>query len=322
MKPMPQATLLALALAFAAAATAQTPAAAPKPLARPGTQAELAAARAELARAAERVAALSGGEAMAMAQLEARRPVVGVVLAPDPQAGVRIAGVTPEGPAARAGLLGGDRLLSIDGREILGSSPELRVENARKLLGKVDTRTAVRLGYARNGRGAVASVTPKLDERFMLMRGAMPMLAPGAPMPPAMAHQIEREIVRLGPEGHCKGEGCALPMLAEAFRWNGLNLASVDPQLGRYFGTSSGVLVLSTGRALGDLQPGDVLRKVDGKPVASPREAMAAPAAGPAAAPWVRSRAWSSSCGRAGIPPSRCYLPHARAAPPSPRAAR
>ena len=71
-------------------------------------------------------------------------------------------------------------------------------------------------------------------------------------------------------------------MLAEAFRWNGLNLAAVDAQLGRYFGTSEGVLVLSTGKDLDGLQAGDVIRKIGGKPVTHPREAMDALRAQPA----------------------------------------
>src|SRR3546814_20271145 len=60
-----------------------------------------------------------------------------------------------------------------------------------------------------------------------------------------------------------------------AFRWNGLNLATVDKQLGRYFGIDHGVLVLSNGELAG-LQAGDVIQRIDGKAVASPREAMAA----------------------------------------------
>jgi membrane-associated protease RseP (regulator of RpoE activity) len=64
-----------------------------------------------------------------------------------------------------------------------------------------------------------------------------------------------------------------MPAFAEAFRWNGLNLASVDNSLGRYFGTDRGVLVLSTGELAG-LQAGDVIQKIDGKAVDTPREAM------------------------------------------------
>ena len=91
--------------------------------------------------------------------------------------------------------------------------------------------------------------------------------------PGGVAPQIRREIVR---EDLCEGDDCRLPLLAEAFRWNGLNLASIDKDLGRYFGTEHGVLIISVPEGMGGLQPGDVLQKVDGKPVNTPREAMSA----------------------------------------------
>jgi hypothetical protein len=113
------------------------------------------------------------------------------------------------------------------------------------------------------------------------------------PALPGIAPEIHREIIRLGggkaPVApgdarelrnvmfmrDCKGKTpCAQPLLLEAFRWNGLNLASLDAQLGRYFGTDKGVLVLSPGPQLSGLQAGDVILSVDGKPVATPREAM------------------------------------------------
>src|SRR3546814_18830875 len=85
-----------------------------------------------------------------------------------------------------------------------------------------------------------------------------------------------REVLsRRGPEGACKGNDCDMPALMSAFRWNGLNLAAIDKQLGRYFGTDRGVLVLSNGDLAG-LQAGDVIQRLDGKAVANPREAMAA----------------------------------------------
>ncbi len=95
----------------------------------------------------------------------------------------------------------------------------------------------------------------------------------------------------------CKpGENCEMDQhrLAEAFRWNGLNLASVDAHLGRYFGTDTGVLVLSTGPALGQLQAGDVIRRVDGKAVDTPRAVMDAlrdkPADSTVAVEYLRDR--------------------------------
>jgi len=270
--------LLAVALAalcaggIAAAQTRTTPAAKTA-----ATEAQLDAARADLERAARRVAELSRqlGREDGPIRIERRmahKPVLGVLLAPDNQAGVRIAGVTPESGAAAAGLKSGDRITSIDGKQILGSSGELRVENARKLLSDLDADTPVKVGYARDGRTAVASVTPKMDGNvFMLRSGEGP--ARWVAGVPGVAPRVRSEVFRIGPHGECKGKDCKLPVFAEAFRWNGLNLASIDKSLGRYFGTDRGVLVLSTGELAG-LQAGDVIRKIDGKSVDSPREAM------------------------------------------------
>lgn len=277
-----------------------------------------------------------------------RKPVIGVVLAPDPQGGVRIAGVTPDGAAAGAGIRTGDRLVRIGGKTIHGATPEARVDAARELLQAGDDKTPVKLVYARDGRENEVSLTPKLDNRIMVFAGDGQMMRPGGnvvvrrigdrtevtadgldigDVPHGAWHgadgevhvfafdddapkgqgQIERRIVRIeckqgdeacmkraeahGPHGphaigdgprvqmfrfDCKpGESCAGPQrLAEAFRWNGLNLAAVDAQLGRYFGTDKGVLVLSAGPALGTLQPGDVIQRVDGKAVDTPRAVM------------------------------------------------
>jgi membrane-associated protease RseP (regulator of RpoE activity) len=260
-------------------------------------QAQLASAQADLERSARRVADLSrqlGEDSMGPLVMQhriVRKPMLGVLLAADPQAGVRIAGVTPESPAAQAGLRSGDRLTAIDGREILGSSGDLRVANARGLLDHLDVKTPVQLKVQRGTQTLALKATPSLrddlpafafvdparlaggdrDVMFLAREAAM------APPPPGVSPRIEREVIRVGPGEMCKGRDCDdLPLLAEAFRWHGLNLAAVDAQLGRYFGTNSGVLVLSTGQALTGLQPGDVLRKIDGKPVATPRQAMAA----------------------------------------------
>ena len=313
--------------------------AAPKPPTA-AQQKEIDAARADLERAAKRLAELTGHRVgpgfgpgfgphfMRDAGGMPARPVIGVLLAPDADAGVRIAGVTPDGAAAAAGLKTGDRLLRIGGKPIAGQSPEARVESARTLLQGTDEKTAVKLTYARDGREADVSVTPKLDPRIMIFTGDGGMMRPGgsvivrrigdrtevqadaidmampdgmAPPPgdrdvqvftftgdgPAADGRAEHRVIRI----ECKGGGqdCAQHAtmggfaphapggerrLAEAFRWNGLNLASVDAKLGRYFGTDKGVLVLSTGPALENLQPGDVIQRVDGKPVDTPRAVM------------------------------------------------
>ena len=205
------------------------------------------------------------------------KPVIGVVLAPDAQAGVRVAGVTPDSGAAKAGLKAGDRITAVGGTAVLGNTGEMRLDNARKLFAGLDDGKPVRIDYVRAGKAASANVTASLDQDVFWVG------APGEGGPqirrievPGVGDDVRQEVIRIGPRGDCKGKNCKVPMLAEAFRWNGLNLASVDGKLGRYFGTDKGVLVLSAGAELEGLQPGDVILKIDGRAVNSPREAMEA----------------------------------------------
>src|SRR5690606_33528209 len=119
------------------------------------------------------------GDCDVVMQRLGRKPVVGVLFAPDPAGGVRIAGVTPDGAAAGAGIRSGDRLLRIAGKSIAGDTPEARVDNARLQLQALDDKTAVKHTYARDGRESTVSVTPKLDERIMVFVGDGTMMRPG-----------------------------------------------------------------------------------------------------------------------------------------------
>ena len=298
MKRLPRIPLLAAAIGFALAGVAAAQSDAPTPAQRQ----ELDAARADLDRAAARFAELrrkfhaeDAPMTMAFERHVVRKPVLGVLLAPDPRAGVRIAGVTPDSAAAAAGLKSGDRLLSIDGIAVAGADDEARLADLRGKLAELDAKTPVRVGYERDGRQATAAVTPRIADNVLVWNSNAAPMAMGEAMPAlaGIAPEIHREVIRLG-EGEtpmaigdgpefrglmrmrdCKGKSpCAQPLLLEAFRWNGLNLASLDPKLGSYFGTDRGVLVLSASPRMPELQAGDVILGIDGKPVASPADAM------------------------------------------------
>ena len=324
----PAALALALGMALAGLAAAQS-----KPTA--AQQQELDAARTEVERAAKHLAELSSkfgtaGSSIRIERQVLRKPVIGVVLAPDGNAGVRIAGVTPDSAAAAAGIRSGDRLVSIDGKPINAGTSSDRVDQTREMLASLDAKTPVKLAYGRDGKTQTVVLTPKVADRLLFLPGmegdvevdddvrvydlgdgqvkVIAKRMPGeatssghdaqqietifmrataeagehAQWSAAIAPGVHREVIRLG--GDCDGEDCKLPMLAEAFRWNGLNLATIDASLGRYFGATDGVLVLSTGKDLDGLQAGDVIRRIDGKTVNSPREAMEALRAKPAEA--------------------------------------
>lgn len=362
---------VACALAPAFATLAQSPPASKPAGPTPEQRKELDAARDDLQRAAKRLAELSsrygahgpGGHGFDMETFAPSRPVIGVLLAPEPQGGVRINGVTPGGGAATAGLRSGDRLLRVNGKAIAGDSPDARVDSARTLLQGLDEKTPVRLAYARDGREQEVSVTAKRDARMMVFSGdgqgpgerviirrigdgkleldgetidfrggAAWQGKPDAPRVFTFRSDgkegagAERRVIRieckdgkddcekrLGADGDtreirrisigadCKpGEDCkGRNLLSEAFRWSGLNLASVDATLGRYFGTDKGVLVLSAGPVLGTLQPGDVILRVDGRAVTTPRELMDAlrgkPADSTVPVDYLRDRAPASA---------------------------
>jgi membrane-associated protease RseP (regulator of RpoE activity) len=112
-------------------------------------------------------------------------------------------------------------------------------------------------------------------------------------------------------------------MLTEAFRWSGLNLATVDKDLGRYFGTDRGVLVLSTSTELAGLKAGDVIQSIDGKAVNSPREAMAAlrnkPVDSQASVTYLRDR--KTGTAQVKVPKlAQLQFPPAPPTPPAPPA--
>ncbi|MCH6482287.1 PDZ domain-containing protein [Pseudoxanthomonas sp. LH2527] len=258
------------------------------------TKKQLEDARADLERAAKRLAELSrgAGDLRVPISIDPRivsRPRLGVLLSGDDAAGVRITGVTPESGAAKAGLKAGDRLLRVAGEPVRGDTADARVAHARELLTDLKVDTAVRVTYQRDGKAHEASVTPtQVSPRIAFSSdgprsvffhsgdGGMPQIE-GVPVPldqiaSVISPDVQRELRQLGRLGECKGEECRLPALAEAFRWSNLNLATVDASLGRYFGTDAGVLVLSVGDELAGLQAGDVIRKVDGAPVTTPRD--------------------------------------------------
>lgn len=230
------------------------------------------------------------------------RPMLGVILQPDDASGVRIAGVTPGGPAAAAGLRSGDVLVSVNGSPLDNADPDIRVTQARTALKGLTPGTPVAIRYVRAGTTSEVRITPRNDLPPLAWNEAHPGGGAHAPMvvqrirkggadidieglrragvDPGAMQVIRHELQRIGAD--CKGPDCRTPMLMEAFRWNGLNLASVDAKLGRYFGAQRGVLVLSTGDVFQGLEAGDVIQRIDATDVDTPRAAMDALRARPA----------------------------------------
>lgn len=251
---------------------------------------ELAATREQLADMARRMAELSRQlapeaerlrehTAIALRELRHSRPIIGILMGPDEHGKVVVSGVTPEGPAAKAGMKAGDVLERINGKAIEGKTDAQRLDHARALIGDLAEGQEVRIDYRRDGKAAkVALKAEKMDRLMVWAPGAREPLrrlheriASDADWP----HELSMEIERITPFALCgEDEDCEFPTIGHAFRWSGLSLASVDADLGRYFGVERGALVLSPIEDLEGLRSGDVILEIDGVAVDGPRQTM------------------------------------------------
>jgi hypothetical protein len=264
--------LLALAALGAGNAVAQDkPAADPKPPAsasgsrtdNASIEARLEAARERLEAAAAEVGQLSAqlGENVAhrfMFMNEPRRSLIGVQLDPTSgKDGVRVREVSPGGPAAEAGVRAGDVIVAVNGKDVTGR--EGKGEASREvvsLVREVQPESKVKLRVMRDGKPKDIEVTARAMTRSFDWRTAPGFDPPDPPDPPHPADPADP----------------ASPAMPFNFMYgwrggmSGMELATLTPGLGSYFGVDKGVLVL---RAPSDdiykLKDGDVILSIDGR---------------------------------------------------------
>jgi len=241
-------------------------------------EARLEAAQARLEEAAREVADLSArltedGLYLAIRGLEAigPRPMLGVNIGTSPETtepGVHILGVTPDGPADRAGLRSGDIMSGIDDEALVGSDGGERLTAVMK---GVEAGQPVSVRYRRAGKEHTATVVPEEMDPIRLVIGApgghWKLDLDGLESLAELEQLEELEALEGGPGFHFR---TGFPG-----RWHALELVSLTPDLGQYFGVESGLLVVRSPKdeALG-LKDGDVILAIDGRAPTSPQHAM------------------------------------------------
>ncbi len=93
------------------------------------------------------------------------RAMIGVVLDPDDK-GVRLSAVTPDGPAARAGLRDGDIITAIDHQPVVDKSSKASYEKALTLLANLKAGQNVSINYLRGNDTGVVTVAAERREAW------------------------------------------------------------------------------------------------------------------------------------------------------------
>jgi S1-C subfamily serine protease len=168
------------------------------------------------------------------------------------QRGVVVMDVEPDGPAAKAGLKENDVITQYDGQVVEGTV------QFRRLVRETPTGRTVALVISRNG--VTQNVSVELGERSAFfekrMKGKM------RDFDNAFAFSVPNQDFTV-----------AIPPLDSRTPALGINAEDLSGQLGSYFGAPDGTGILirevrsATAAAKAGLQAGDVIIKVDGKPV-------------------------------------------------------
>jgi membrane-associated protease RseP (regulator of RpoE activity) len=310
---LPGLSLCAGALPAATPASTSSAAESDHALQQQAVQQQMAALQARMNALASRMAALSaklGDEANASTLhyfADSKRGMLGIAASAENR-GLHVNAVTPGGPAERAGLKAGDTITAVGGKPVgtFDASSERALRSA-------EAGKHVRLKVTRDGKTLHVDVTPErmqpgdwqatvraaeraaeqatasvqspefqrsiqqsvqqsIDEAMKSASAALDRAA------------IARDSATAAREGAAAAREAAVEAREHARQWVlftspwwGLNLTPLNPDLGRYFGTDKGVLVLSrSDEQFPELQPGDVITGIGGKPVAQPEDVQRA----------------------------------------------
>ena len=192
--------------------------------------------------------------------------------------GAYVESVTPNGPAAKAGIQSGDIITKVDGKSVLAGGQAEAARNRESLPGLRLIELAARLQpddtvpveFRRGKDRKTVSVITAQDPDILFQAGppgrsmGFRYTRPDGPRRMALLEGEFPEDIGPGPGAFLFGSPLA-----------DLELAPLNPDLGRYFGATEGILVISVPKdsELG-LKGGDVVLAVDGRKPASPSHLM------------------------------------------------
>ena len=185
------------------------------------------------------------------------RPRIGVMIdaradSATDKIGAKIREVTPDGPADRAGLKAGDIVTSFNGTALGGAKSDDEDESGpgQKLIDlaqKLDVGDTVTVQYRRGTETRTARIIA--EDVKMSMRMWMPHM---------------QDLPRMRMPDFDGDDGDFRVFIND--RFSDLDLVDLNPDLGEYFGSKTGVLVVkASSDSTIPLKAGDVILKIDGR---------------------------------------------------------
>jgi S1-C subfamily serine protease len=211
-------------------------------------------------------------EAMAFTLAGGDRPRLGVVLSNQANPavdsiGAALQAVTPDGPADAAGLRAGDVIVKFNDERLAGSgTPSDRL---LELARNVKQGDSVRVQYRRGKETRNAVIVPR---KLSDLGYAYSFTLPDSTMDQARIaiERARQPLLRLQ-------EGPIQSAFVRGFgdRWSDMELTTLNADLGSYFGTTEGLLVVRAPKdSLLGLKSGDVILRIGGRVPTSPSHAM------------------------------------------------
>jgi len=221
------------------------------PEVRADVQAKLRDAQARLNEAASEVAALAAERAADALQDvpwigpgSTRRSMLGIQLDTEgSKEGVKVIDVSPGGPAELSGVRAGDTIVMVDGKDVKGKPSRDVVKQLRSF----EPESKVKLRVMRDGKPKDFDVIARRVTNTFVFNGDVP---PGFDAEAYRGFEPPRLNIQIGGRSELAG----------------LEVTTLTPQLGHYFGTDKGVLVVRAPKNdVFKLQDGDVILSIDGR---------------------------------------------------------
>ncbi|HUG27788.1 MAG TPA: PDZ domain-containing protein [Gemmatimonadales bacterium] len=196
---------------------------------------------------------------------------------PNDSIGATVTAVTPGGPGFTAGIQSGDIIVRMDGTLLVTGPRPVGAEPDQSLPGLRLIELASRLH---------PDVTVAIEYKRGNQRRTVSLVTGNEPIPIGDLLEGERRLFFGFPDSNAERQivverardpfvGMSRLELSPMGRFTDLELAPLNPDLGSYFGTTDGVLVVRAGeRSSLGLKGGDVLLAIDGRAVTTPAAAL------------------------------------------------